>query len=113
MTKLLHGKIAMVTGASSGFGKAIAQRFVEAGAGVIATARRTKRLEKLKSELGEVNLLPLTLDVRDQKQVFETIKKLDYSWSKIDILVNNAGLARGLDSSDSANIDDWNEMVEG
>lgn len=112
MTDNLNNKIALVTGATSGFGKSITEKFVESGARVIATGRRAERLNKLCKDLGEKNLLPLCFDVRDQKDVFNKIQKLDRKWSKIDILVNNAGLALGLDSSHEANVDDWNEMVD-
>ena len=112
MTDNLNNKIAVVTGATSGFGKSITEKFVESGARVIATGRRAERLNKLSKDLGEKNLLPLCFDVRDQKDVFNKIQKLGKEWSKIDILVNNAGLALGLDSSHEANVEDWNEMVD-
>ena len=109
---LLAGKTAIVTGATSGFGRAIVQRLVQAGARVIATGRRSELLKSLSAELPSNGVLPITLDVRDEQAVFQMIKILPPDWSEIDILVNNAGLARGLSSAHEANMEDWNEMVD-
>jgi 3-hydroxy acid dehydrogenase/malonic semialdehyde reductase len=104
--------IVLVTGASSGFGAAIARRFTEDGARVIATARRADRLDALRSELGEDKVLPLALDVRDRAAVEHAIAALPAEWADVDVLVNNAGLARGLGPAQEASLDDWDAMVD-
>lgn len=107
MTRLI-----MVTGASSGFGGAIVRRFAREGWRALPVARRESRLRDLVKELGEQNVLPLTLDVRNREEVMQTIDRLPPEWKKIDCLVNNAGLALGLDPSWNANLDDWDNMVD-
>jgi 3-hydroxy acid dehydrogenase/malonic semialdehyde reductase len=104
-------KIAFVTGASTGFGAAIARRFAEDGAHVIATARRADKLRELADELGD-RVLPLELDVRDRAAVHAAIEGLPPAFAEIDILVNNAGLALGLEPAHRANEDDWVQMIE-
>ena len=108
----LDGTTAIVTGATSGFGRAIVRRFVLAGVRVVATGRRTTLLNSLSEELQPNRILPITLDVRDEAAVFRMMEQLPANWSEIDILINNAGLARGLSSAHEANIEDWNEMVD-
>ena len=103
--------IVLVTGATAGFGAAIAHRFASEGARVIATGRRTERLDALKSELGDA-LLPVTLDVCDRAAVERAVNRLPADWAEIDVLVNNAGLALGLEPAQSASIDDWDTMVD-
>jgi len=108
-------KIVLVTGATSGFGKAIAQKFAANKYNIIITGRRTNRLEALQKELMEtyaVEVLPLSFDVRDKKSCFGAIEKLPRQWKAIDILVNNAGLALGRDFFDEADIDDWDTMID-
>ena len=100
----------LVTGASSGFGRAIALRFVRDGHRVIAAARRRDRLEQLHAELGEA-LLPLSLDVTDAAAVAALPESLPDGWREIDVLVNNAGLALGLDPAPTARLDHWDTMV--
>lgn len=101
----------LVTGASAGFGAAIARRFAADGARVIATARRSERLEALAAELGP-RLLPVTLDVRDRTAVTAVIDALPPEFADIDLLVNNAGLALGLEPAHKADLDDWEQMVD-
>jgi len=84
-----------ITGASSGFGAAIARRFAARGDRVIAAARRAERLAALADELGPDLLLPLTLDVRDRAGVERTAAALPPAFAEVDILVNNAGFATG------------------
>lgn len=103
--------IVFVTGASSGFGAAIARRFAAAGARVVATARRADRLKDLASDLGS-QVLPVTLDVRDRAAVAEVVGGLPAEFAEIDVLVNNAGLAIGLESAQEANLDDWDQMID-
>jgi 3-hydroxy acid dehydrogenase / malonic semialdehyde reductase len=102
---------AFVTGASSGFGAAIARRFAAAGARVIAAARRADRLADLVEELGP-SVLPLELDVRDRVAVEQAINTLTAGFADVDVLVNNAGLAKGLEPAHQADIDDWEEMID-
>ncbi|CAB3771560.1 bifunctional NADP-dependent 3-hydroxy acid dehydrogenase/3-hydroxypropionate dehydrogenase YdfG [Paraburkholderia solisilvae] len=103
--------IVLVTGASAGFGAAIARTFVKGGHRVVATARRKDRLDALASELGE-NLLPLELDVRDRAAVEALPASLPAQFAAVDLLVNNAGLALGLEPAQEANLDDWEKMID-
>ena len=99
-------KIALITGATAGFGTAICRTLIQAGYFVIGTGRRTERLTSLKAELGE-KFLPLAFDISDRLATEEAIKSLSTQWENIDLLVNNAGLSLGLESADKANLDDW------
>jgi 3-hydroxy acid dehydrogenase/malonic semialdehyde reductase len=103
--------IVLVTGASAGFGAAIARRFVREGARVIAAARRAEKLAALRDELGE-RLLPVTLDVQDRAAVERTVSGLPPEFAEIDVLVNNAGLALGLEPAQAASLDEWETMVD-
>lgn len=100
-----------VTGASSGFGAAIARRFAASGARVIASARRAERLKDLAAELGS-SVLPVTLDVRDRAAVFAAVSDFPAEFANVDVLVNNAGLALGQDPAQAADLDDWDQMVD-
>jgi 3-hydroxy acid dehydrogenase/malonic semialdehyde reductase len=104
--------IVLVTGATSGFGVAIARRFAREGHRIIATGRRAERLVELAAELGEAVALTMTLDVRDRAAVERAIAGLPPELAAIDLLVNNAGLARGLEPAQRAELDDWEEMVD-
>lgn len=103
--------IILVTGATAGFGEAIARRFVKNGHNVIATGRRQSRLQELKDELGDA-FYPLQLDVRNRAAVEEAIASLPTQWREIDVLVNNAGLALGLEPAHRADVDDWETMID-
>ena len=103
--------IILVTGATAGFGETITARFIDAGHKVIATGRRTERLEKLKEKYGD-KVLPLQQDVRDSKAIEQAISQLPAEWQAIDILVNNAGLALGMEPAQKANPDDWETMID-
>ncbi|GAB7525961.1 bifunctional NADP-dependent 3-hydroxy acid dehydrogenase/3-hydroxypropionate dehydrogenase YdfG [Paraburkholderia sp. 2C] len=103
--------IVFVTGASAGFGAAIARAFVKGGHRVVATARRKDRLDALARELGE-NLLPLELDVRDRTAVEALSSALPDGFAAVDVLVNNAGLALGLEPAHKADLDDWETMID-
>lgn len=103
--------IALVTGASAGFGSAITRRFIREGRKVVAVGRRRERLDALRSDLGE-NLHPLVLDVQDRAAVAKAFEELPAAFREIDILVNNAGLALGLETADKADLDDWETMVD-
>jgi 3-hydroxy acid dehydrogenase/malonic semialdehyde reductase len=103
--------IVMVTGATAGFGAAMARRFAREGARVIGTGRRADRLAALKTEIGDA-LLPLSLDVRDRIAVEQTVAGLPAEWAEIDVLVNNAGLALGLEPAQAASLDDCETMID-
>jgi 3-hydroxy acid dehydrogenase/malonic semialdehyde reductase len=100
-----------ITGASAGFGAAIARRFVARGARVVASARRLDRLEALRVELGD-RLLPLALDLMDRKAVEAAFAGLPGPFAEIDLLVNNAGLALGLQPAHQADLDDWDQVID-
>ena len=104
-------KIALITGATAGFGTSICRTLIQAGYFVIGTGRRSERLASLKAELGE-KFLPLAFDISDRLATEEAIKSLPTQWKNIDLLVNNAGLALGLESADKANLDDWEQMID-
>ncbi len=104
-------EIVLVTGATAGFGLAIARRFAADGARVIATGRRADRLAALREELGAA-CHALTLDVRDRAAVAATLASLPADFAAVDLLVNNAGLALGLESAPQANLDDWDAMID-
>ncbi|HXC85792.1 MAG TPA: SDR family NAD(P)-dependent oxidoreductase [Trebonia sp.] len=103
--------VVFVTGASSGFGAAVARRFAATGARVVAAARRADRLKDLAAELGS-QLLPVTLDVRDRAAVSEVVNSLPAEYADVDVLVNNAGLALGLGPAQTADLDDWDQMID-
>ena len=103
--------VVFVTGASSGFGAAVARRFVTAGARVVAAARRLDRLKDLTAELGP-HLLPITLDVRDRGAVTDVLGGLPAEFADVDVLVNNAGAALGLSPAQDADLDDWEQMID-
>lgn len=108
-------KIILITGATSGFGKAIAEKFAAGGWNCIITGRRKDRLDTLAADLQKqynVQTLPLVFDVQDRKAVFSVIEKIPAEWQSIDVLVNNAGLALGRDSFENADLDDWDTMID-
>jgi 3-hydroxy acid dehydrogenase / malonic semialdehyde reductase len=108
-------KTILITGATSGFGKAIAVKFAKHGFNLIITGRRKERLDKLEVELltyGKIKVLSLNFDVRKQNEVASSIESLPDEWKAIDILINNAGLAAGLGHIDKGVIDDWNRMID-
>lgn len=114
MTSIPHLTV-LITGASSGIGRACAERFAAAGSRLILTARRKTRLQEVSSELKEkygVEVFLVELDVRDPKAVAQAFNKLPESWHNIDVLVNNAGLSRGLDKLHEGKLDDWEEMID-
>lgn len=105
------GATAFVTGATSGFGEAIARRFVAEGWRVIASGRRADRLDALRAELGEA-VLPVVLDVRGREGVFAVVEALPEAWRPVHVVVANAGLALGLETADRADLDDWETMID-
>src|SRR5436190_20592745 len=111
----MTNKIILITGATAGFGKAIAYKFAEHGWNVIITGRRKERLKKIEDDISaqfSVKVLSLCFDVRRRKDVQQAITNLPHDWKKIDVLVNNAGLASGLSLIQDGNIDDWEIMID-
>ena len=104
-------RVALVTGASTGFGAAITRRFATAGVRVVAAARRADRLAELAHELGP-DVLPVQLDVRDREAVERAVRELPEEFATIDVLVNNAGLAKGMDPAHEARLDHWEQMID-
>ena len=107
----MKNKIILITGATSGIGRATAIRFANVGARLILCGRRKEKLDVLVKDLGE-NHQSLIFDVRDKKAVFKAIESLPKEYKKIDILINNAGNAHGMDSAQTANLDDWDAMID-
>jgi 3-hydroxy acid dehydrogenase/malonic semialdehyde reductase len=103
-------KTILVTGATAGFGAAFARRFVKDGHRVIATGRRTERLDGLKAELGD-KLHTAALDVTDKAAIAGFVDTLPADWQTIDVLVNNAGLALGLSPAWEAELEQWDTMI--
>lgn len=109
---MIMSKTVLVTGATSGFGLETAKMFAKNGDKVIATGRRTERLEELQKELSDCQIHGVTLDVTDKDAVFAAIANLPSEYRDIDILVNNAGLALGLEKAPDALMDDWEKMID-
>ena len=106
-------KIALVTGSTSGIGKATAQILAKNNYKIILCGRREDRLLELKNELSAyTEVHTLSFDVRDKKAVFDSINSLPEDFSKIDVLINNAGNAHGLDPIQNGNLDDWDAMID-
>lgn len=106
-------KIALVTGATSGIGKATAIALARLGYDIIATGRRQDRLSALSGELPHgTRLLTLQFDVRDKEAVFEKLGKLPQEWKNIEVLINNAGNAHGFDPIQNGSVDDWDAMMD-
>ena len=101
----------LITGASAGFGKALAERLVANGHRVIGCARRLDKLNALADTLGEA-FLPVVMDVSDTAAIPQIIADLPADFSQIDVLVNNAGLALGTEPAQNANLDDWMRMTD-
>jgi 3-hydroxy acid dehydrogenase / malonic semialdehyde reductase len=113
--KKYMNKIVLITGATSGFGKAAAEQFAALGYNLIITGRRKDRLDALSNALQQqhaIKILPLCFDVQDRAAVFNTLAQLPNEWQAIDILINNAGLAAGRDSFEDASVDDWETMID-
>ncbi|MGD9946964.1 MAG: SDR family oxidoreductase [Desulfobulbus sp.] len=105
-------KTICITGATSGFGKACAERFAAEGWRLILTGRRVDRLQALQQELGAVPVYTVELDVRDFDAVEAMVRNLPEGFKNIDVLVNNAGLALGLEGADKTDIRDWDTMID-
>lgn len=107
-------KIAFITGATSGIGKATALKLSESGYDLIVCGRRTEKLDELKKQLSTtVNVYSLAFDVRNKKEVDMQISSLPETWQNISLLVNNAGNAHGLSAIQNGDTDDWDAMIDG
>lgn len=108
-------KIILITGASSGLGKATAEKFAAEGWNLILTARRKEKLAVVVNDIEKkygVKTLSLIFDVQDKKAVFEHLENLPKEWQAINVLLNNAGLALGRDPFEDANLEDWETMID-
>ncbi len=108
-------KIALITGVTSGIGKASADIFAENNYNLIVTGRRHERLREIKNELEKqfgIEVFALCFDVRNNDEVIENINSLPEEWRNIDVLINNAGLAVGLNHIQDGVIDDWERMID-
>ncbi|MFZ4413145.1 MAG: SDR family oxidoreductase [Bacteroidales bacterium] len=115
MPDYTSNKIAMVTGATAGIGKATAEKFAKLGYSLILTARRSDLLNEISDFLMQmygIKIYKMELDVRDKDEVEKQIQALPEAWKKINILVNNAGLAVGLNPIYEGVIDDWERMID-
>ena len=104
-------RTAFITGATSGFGRAAAKRFIEAGWQVVACGRRADRLQALRDELGDA-LHPAAFDIRDEAAMRAALDALPERFRGIDLLVNNAGLAQGTRPAQDALLSDWKTMID-
>jgi len=111
----LTNRCVLVTGASSGIGRACAEAFAARGCRLLLAARRKDRLDGLASALQKrkgAEVLTTSLDVRDRGAVEDWVGGLSGAWRDIDILVNNAGLSRGIEPLHRGDISDWEEMID-
>jgi len=104
-------KIALITGATAGFGNSSVKEFIDNGWKVVATGRREERLVALKEQFGEA-LHTLTLDIQNSTQINEAIDSLPSNFKNIDLLINNAGLALGTAAAQECDLEQWNTMVD-
>ena len=106
-------KIALITGATSGIGKATAELFAKQSIALVLCGRRQERLNQLKQSLSKTTEVTiLNFDVRNREDVFKAIDTLPEGFSQIDILINNAGNAHGLDTVQNGSLDDWDAMLD-
>ena len=105
-------KTALVTGATSGIGRATAIELAKKGYQIIATGRRQERLEELKDLITEVPVYTMAFDVRDKVAIEEAFDALPQAWQQIEVLVNNAGNAHGLSPIQTGDVDDWDAMID-
>ncbi|TDO22040.1 SDR family NAD(P)-dependent oxidoreductase [Pedobacter duraquae] len=111
----MNSKIALITGATSGIGKACAHLFAQQGYQLILVARRTQLLGEISRHLEDkyaIDIQPLVADVRNKEQLTAILEGLPTEWKKVDVLVNNAGLSQGLDPIDKGDTDDWDVMID-
>ena len=108
----MKDKIVCITGASSGIGWATAKAFANQNANLILCGRRKDKLLELQKQL-DADSIQLVFDVRERRAVFEAFENLPDPWKRITLLINNAGNAHGMDPVQTANIDDWDAMIDG
>ena len=108
-------KIALITGATSGIGKACAEILAENNFDLILTGRRNDRLNELSKNLKQnhlIKVLSLNFDVRERNMVEQILNDLPDEWKNIDVLINNAGLAAGVDPIKKGDVNDWERMID-
>ena len=105
-------KIVLITGATSGIGKATSIKLAQAGHKIIACGRRQDRLMELVKQFDETTILPLCFNISKQADVLQAINSIPEQFKPIDVLINNAGNAHGLDFVDEASVDDWEAMID-
>lgn len=105
-------KTALITGATSGFGRACAEIFAQKGWDLVLCGRREERLQEIQNQITEVAVHTVVCDVRKREQVENMVNTLPESHADIDLLVNNAGLALGMKPAQDADLDDWDTMVD-
>lgn len=106
-------KVAFITGATSGFGRATARRFAEAGWSLVLSGRRLERLQALQQELGDKVAVHIAeLDVRDAKAVQQMVDDLPEGFARIHSLINNAGLALAPEPAQNVALQDWHTMID-
>ena len=108
-------KTILITGATSGFGKACAYAYAKGGHHLILTGRRADRLEVIKKQLQDelkINVLTLVFDIRNKVEVSKAIDSLTNNWQNVDILINNAGLASGSELLQNGSLEDWETMID-
>lgn len=107
--------VVFITGATSGLGKSIAEKFASEGWDIIITGRRRERLDELKKDWTskyKIKIHTLCFDVRNRDSVSETISNLPDEWKNIDVLINNAGLALGREAMHEGSLDQWEQMID-
>ena len=108
-------RIAIITGASAGIGRATAELLARNEFDLVITGRRSQQLESLEEEIRSKtssDVLSLSFDIRDMAAVREAVEKLTGKWKNVDVLVNNAGLAAGLDPIYEGDVEDWEQMID-
>jgi NADP-dependent 3-hydroxy acid dehydrogenase YdfG len=109
----MQARIALITGATSGIGEATARLLSQHNFSLILCGRRQDRLTQLENELSSVTkVITRCFDVRDKADVNQKIKSLPIEWQAVNVLINNAGNAHGLDAIQTANVDDWDAMID-
>jgi 3-hydroxy acid dehydrogenase / malonic semialdehyde reductase len=111
----LKGKTVLISGASSGIGKACARSFAAAGAKLLLGARRMERLEALAREIVEkyqAEVFPIAMDVTKYEELEESLSGLPPEWKEVEVLINNAGLSLTLNKLHDADVNDWDTMID-
>lgn len=110
----MKNKVVLITGATSGIGRACAYKFASEGADIILNGRKEELMEEIKNELTAigVDVLLLPFDVRDREAMRSSVESLDGKWKNIDILINNAGLVFGVDKEFEGDLDEWDIMID-